>query len=334
LPTIASKRWIFRQYDSMVGTAHASTNAPSDASVVLVKGTSKALAVTTDCNSRYVYADPYIGAMIAVSEAARNIVCSGGVPLGVTNCLNFGNPYDPEVYYQFVRAVEGMGAACRRFDTPVTGGNVSFYNQNPDGPVFPTPTIGMVGLLEEAERKMTLDFKSTGDRIVLLGSLCPDLGSSQYLSQLCGISHSPAPRFDLETEYAVQQKTAELIRSGLIRSAHDISEGGLFVSLLESGFPRGLGFRVAAPDASLRADAIWFGEAQSRIVVTVDPGVWEAFRAAVGDHPFIDLGTVTDGGVQVNGSDWGPIGSWKQAYDTAIERYLNREEAGNALHSL
>ena len=145
LPTIASKRWVYNQYDSMVGTGNTSTNAPSDASVVTVKGTRKGLAVTTDCNSRYVFADPYKGAMIAVSEAARNIVCSGGEPLGVTNCLNFGNPYDPEVYYQFVHAVKGMGDACRKLDTPVTGGNVSFYNQNPDGPVNPTPTIGMVG---------------------------------------------------------------------------------------------------------------------------------------------------------------------------------------------
>ena len=153
----------------MVCTNNASTNAPTDAPVVLVKGTNKGLALTTDCNSRYVYADPYKGAMIAVSEAARNIVCSGGQPLGVTNCLNFGNPYDPEVYYQFVHAIKGMGEACRKFDTPVTGGNVSFYNQNPDGPVYPTPTIGMVGLLGKYKDKMTLDFKKEGDVIYLIG---------------------------------------------------------------------------------------------------------------------------------------------------------------------
>src|SRR4029078_1822638 len=159
LPSIASKRWVYTQYDSMVGTVNSSTNLPSDAAIVAVKGTKKGIAVTTDCNSRYVYADPYKGAMIAVSEAARNIVCSGGKPLGITNCLNFGNPYDPGVYYQFVQAIKGMGEACRKFDTPVTGGNVSFYNQNPDGPVYPTPTIGMVGLLEDIRNKMTLDFK-------------------------------------------------------------------------------------------------------------------------------------------------------------------------------
>ncbi|HEX3167226.1 MAG TPA: phosphoribosylformylglycinamidine synthase subunit PurL, partial [Chitinophagaceae bacterium] len=181
LPSIASKRWIYNQYDSMVCTNNASTNAPTDAPVVLVKGTKKGLAITTDCNSRYVFADPYKGTMIAVSEAARNIVCSGGQPLGVTNCLNFGNPYDPEVYYQFVQAIKGMGEACRKFDTPVTGGNVSFYNQNPDGPVYPTPTIGMVGLLENINEKMTLDFKEEGDVIYLLGRSTNDINSSQYL---------------------------------------------------------------------------------------------------------------------------------------------------------
>src|SRR3954470_10837309 len=161
LPNIANKRWVYIQYDSMVGAANASTNMPSDAAVVLSREAHKALTMTVDCNSRYVFADPYKGAMIAVAEAARNIVCSGGEPIGVTNCLNFGDPYDPEVYYQFVKAVEGMGDACRKFKTPVTGGNVSFYNQNPDGPVYPTPTIGMVGILDDFNNRMTLDFKQS-----------------------------------------------------------------------------------------------------------------------------------------------------------------------------
>ncbi|HEU4633007.1 MAG TPA: phosphoribosylformylglycinamidine synthase subunit PurL, partial [Flavisolibacter sp.] len=201
LPSIASKRWIYNQYDSMVGTVNASTNAPSDAAVVLVRETGKALAVTVDCNSRYVFADPYKGAMIAVSEAARNIVCSGGKPLGVTNCLNFGNPYDPEVYYQFVNAIKGMGEACRKFDTPVTGGNVSFYNQSPDGPVYPTPTIGMVGLVDDPGRKMTLNFRAEGDSIYVIGSLRDDINSSEYVHKIKGIEFSPAPHFDLEEEY-------------------------------------------------------------------------------------------------------------------------------------
>src|SRR6185436_9155036 len=211
-PNIASKRWIYTQYDSMVGTGNASTNDPSDAAVVVAKPTGKGLALTTDCNSRYVFADPYKGAMIAVSEAARNIVCSGGQPLGITNCLNFGNPYDPEVYYQFVQAIKGMGEACRKFDTPVTGGNVSFYNQNPDGPVYPTPTIGMVGLLEDINKKMTLDYKEEGDIIYLLGVNNNDIGCSEYLHKICGVKFSPAPYFNIEEEYQLQQKITELIK--------------------------------------------------------------------------------------------------------------------------
>src|SRR6187431_2299642 len=226
LPSIASKRWIYNQYDSMVCTNNSSTNAPTDAPVVLVKGTKKGLAITTDCNSRYVFADPYKGTMIAVSEAARNIVCSGGQPLGVTNCLNFGNPYDPEVYYQFVNAIKGMGEACIKFDTPVTGGNVSFYNQSPDGPVYPTPTIGMVGLLDNVDMKMTMDFKQAGDHIYLVGKSSDDINSSEYLHKIHGVEFSPAPHFDLEKEYALQQTLISLIKQGTIQSAHDIAEGG------------------------------------------------------------------------------------------------------------
>ncbi|HMW27095.1 MAG TPA: phosphoribosylformylglycinamidine synthase subunit PurL, partial [Ferruginibacter sp.] len=195
IPNIASKRWIYVQYDSMVGTGNASTNAPSDAAIVVAKPTGKALALTTDCNSRYVFADPYKGAMIAVAEAARNIVCSGGQPLGVTNCLNFGNPFDPEVYYQFVHAIKGMGEACIKFDTPVTGGNVSFYNQGPDGAVYPTPTIGMVGLLESASDKMTMDFKQEDDEIYLVGTQRNDINASEYLHKVHGVEYSPAPYF-------------------------------------------------------------------------------------------------------------------------------------------
>lgn len=334
LPSIASKRWIYNQYDSMVGTNNTSTNAPTDAAVVLVKGTSKGIAVTTDCNSRYVYADPYKGAMIAVSEAARNIVCSGGLPLGVTNCLNFGNPYDPEVYYQFVQAIKGMGEACRKFDTPVTGGNVSFYNQNPDGPVFPTPTIGMVGLLEDVSKKMTLHFRSQGDLILLIGASGNDINSSQYLAKIAGIHHSSAPHFDIDEEFALQQAVAALIGAGLLESAHDVSDGGLFISLLEAGFTNGLGFDVVANDSSIRKDAYWFGEKQSRVVVTVKSANLEKVKKALGNHPFEELGLVTDGSVEVDGMEWGQIGQWKEAYDTAIENYLSKEEAGSALSSI
>ncbi|MEY4457001.1 MAG: phosphoribosylformylglycinamidine synthase subunit PurL [Bacteroidota bacterium] len=324
LPNIASKRWVYTQYDSMVGAANTSTNAPSDAAVVLAKGTGKALAMTVDCNSKYVFADPYKGAMIAVSEAARNIVCSGGEPIGVTNCLNFGNPYDPEVYYQFVKSVEGMGAACRKFNTPVTGGNVSFYNQNPDGPVFPTPTIGMVGIVEDMKNRMTLDFKEEGDTIVLLGTQRNDIGSSEYLNKLKGVAHSSAPHFELEEEFALQQLVAQLIKDHSIESAHDISEGGLIVTLLESAYFNNKGFEVSSNNSDLRKDAYWMGEAQSRVVVSckaASVASIEAAAAKAGIATFV-MGKVTGGAVKVEGEDWGNISTWKNKYETAIENKL------------
>ncbi|MBS1973925.1 MAG: phosphoribosylformylglycinamidine synthase subunit PurL, partial [Bacteroidetes bacterium] len=334
IPNIASKKWIAVQYDSTVGAANSSTNEPSDAAVVLAKGTKKALAVTTDCNSRYVFADPYKGAMIAVAEAARNIVCSGGQPLGVTNCLNFGNPYDPEVYYQFVQAVKGMGEACRKFDTPVTGGNVSFYNQNPDGAVYPTPTIGMVGLLDSVKDKMTLDFKEEGDLIFLIGRSNNDIGSSEYLHKIKGIEFSPPPHFDINEEYELHGKIKELIKSKLLVSAHDVSEGGLFVALAESAFKNNLGFDVVASDYKIRKDAYWFGESQSRVVVTVKPEKEAQFKGLLGNHPYEALGLVTNGQLEVDGMDWGNILSWKEKYDNAIESLLRETEAESALGAL
>ncbi|HMT72713.1 MAG TPA: phosphoribosylformylglycinamidine synthase subunit PurL [Chitinophagaceae bacterium] len=333
LPSIASKRWIYQQYDSMVGTNNTSTNTPTDAAVVSVKNTTKGIAITTDCNSRYVFADPYKGTMIAVSEAARNIVCSGGQPLGITNCLNFGNPYDPEVYYQFVQAIKGMGDACRKFDTPVTGGNVSFYNQNPDGPIYPTPTIGMVGLLENVDEKMTLDFKNDYDFIYVLGEINDDINSSQYLAKVCDVEYSPAPYFELEKEFVLQQKIAELISKKIISSAHDISEGGLFVTLCESGFTRNLGFSINTKEG-VRKDAFLFGEAQSRVAVTVAPDKVETFLSLTGGIDCEMIGHVTKGEILVNEASWGEIGEWKEKYDTSIEKYLAKEDAGSALSSI
>ncbi len=333
LPSIASKRWIYNQYDSMVGTVNSSTNTPTDAPVVLVKGTKKGLAITTDCNSRYVYADPYKGAMIAVSEAARNIVCSGGQPLGVTNCLNFGNPYDPEVYYQFVQAIKGMGEACRRFDTPVTGGNVSFYNQNPDGPVYPTPTIGMVGLLEDVSKKMTLDMKEEGDVLYLVGRSQNDINCSEYLHRIVGQQISPAPYFEIEEEFALQQKISAAIKKEMIRSAHDVSEGGLFVTLCESAFHRELGFSIIT-NIEFRKDAWLFGEAQSRVLVSVSIDKVPEFEKYLADFPYEKLGVVTSGEIVVDGDFWGTIDWWKEKYDTALENFLSKEEAGSALTAI
>lgn len=334
IPNIASKRWVYVQYDSMVGAGNASTNQPSDAAIVIGKPTGKGLALTTDCNSRYVFADPYKGAMIAVAEASRNIVCSGGQPLGVTNCLNFGNPYDPEIYYQFVHAIKGMGEACRKFDTPVTGGNVSFYNQNPDGAVYPTPTIGMVGLLDSVNDKMTMYFKEEGDVIFLVGEARGDINSSEYLHKIKGVEFSPAPHFDLEEEFALQQKIAALIKAGILQSAHDVSEGGLFITLLESCFHSNLGVDVVAADSDIRKDGYWFGEAQSRVVVSVKPAQVAALRKLLGDHPFQELGFVTNGSIEIDGMNWGNIITWKEKYDTAIENLLAGTESEQALSAL
>lgn len=334
IPNIASKKFVYTQYDSMVGAGNASTNAPSDAAVVVAKPTNKGLALTTDCNSRYVFADPYKGGMIAVAEAARNIVCSGGQPLGITNCLNFGNPYDPEVYYQFVNALKGMGEACIKFDTPVTGGNVSFYNQGPDGAVYPTPTIGMVGLLDNVNEKMTLDFKDEGDLIFLIGSGSNDINSSEYLHKIHGVEYSPAPEFDLDKEFALQQKVMELIKNKIIKSAHDVSEGGLFIALIESCFNRDLGMDVVAADFNIRKDAYWFGESQSRVVVTVGEAAVPAFKKIIGSQVYEELGFVTNGSVEIDGMNWGNIETWKDRYDNAIGNILAAVKADDAVTSL
>ncbi|HYD20053.1 MAG TPA: phosphoribosylformylglycinamidine synthase subunit PurL [Flavipsychrobacter sp.] len=322
LPNIASKRWVYEQYDSMVGTGNTNTNGPSDAAVIKVHGSPKGIACTTDCNSRYVFADPYKGAMIAVSEAARNIVCSGGVPVAITNCLNFGNPYNPEVYYQFVHAIKGMGEACEKLSTPVTGGNVSFYNQSEDGPVYPTPTIGMVGVLDSLEQKMTLDFKAPGDIIYLVGKNRNDINCSEYLHHICGVTHSPVPHFDLEEEHKLQQTILRLIGMKVINSAHDISEGGMFTCLLESAMNNNLGFEVET-DKDIRKDACLFGEAQSRVIVSVNPAVHSMFEAELDDVSFTKLGVVNAGGeIKVDEESWGYISDWKEAYDTALEKLL------------
>ena len=332
IPNIASKRWVSVQYDSMVGAANASTNAPSDATVVLAKDTGIAIAMSVDCNSRYVYADPQTGAAIAVAEAARNIVCTGGEPIGVTNCLNFGNPYIPEVYYQFVKAVAGMGEACRAFNTPVTGGNVSFYNQNPEGPVYPTPTIGMVGIIEDFTKRMTLDFKRDGDTILLVGKAKSCIHSSEYLHKIKRIEFSPAPYFNMDEELLLHKAITAFVKEGCIQSAHDVSEGGVMTTLLESGFPRGLGFEVSfnalyLDETDVRNDAFWFGEAQGRVIVSVADEDMETFLtlAEAMTIEIDELGKVTDGSVTVNNQDWGTTREWKTMYDTAIEKLI--EEA-------
>jgi len=327
LPNIASKKWIYEQYDSMVGTKNMTTNRPSDAAVVNIKGTNKALAMTVDCNSRYVHADPEIGTMIAVSEAARNIVCAGGVPSAITNCLNFGNPYNPESYWQFVGAIKGMSTACLKFQTPVTGGNVSFYNQSVingvEVPVFPTPTIGMIGLLEDKEKLMTLDFKQKGDLIFIIGECAEDIASSEYLATYHGVKASPVPYFDLEKEFALHQAVNGLINNALINAAHDISDGGLYVSLVEMSIPRDLGFDIVT-DSEIREDAFLFGEGQGRVVVSVSEDQEEDFLEFMMESGvnFTLLGHVTKGKMMVDDEHYGFVSEAKDLYNNALGKIL------------
>jgi phosphoribosylformylglycinamidine synthase II len=273
-PTIASKQWAYRQYDSTVRTNTVHGPGAADAAVLRIRGTRKGIAVKTDCNGRYVYLDPRVGGRIAVAEAARNVACTGARPRAITNCLNFGNPKKPEVFFQFREAVGGMGDACIALETPVTGGNVSFYNENPSGAVYPTPTIGMVGVLEDISRATGMAFTAPGHAIVLLGDPTDELGGSEYLSWVHGVVAGAPPHCDLKKERALIDALLAAIDAGTVRSAHDCSEGGLAVALAECCMadrnkPVGATISVA-PWQSLPARAVLFGEAQGRVVVSTD----------------------------------------------------------------
>jgi len=324
---LGSKKWITEQYDTMVGTKSMGTNDPSDAGLVDVRGTDIALALTVDCNARYVYADPEEGTAIAVAEAARNIVCSGAEPSAITNCLNFGNPYNKEVFWQFVGAIKGMGKACRRFQTPVTGGNVSFYNQTvlPAGevPVFPTPTIGMLGLLMDKGNKMTLSSKKDGDLLYLIGASKNDINCSEYLVTYHGVRLSPAPHFDIEEEVALHTCIKKLILERTITSAHDVADGGLFSCLMEKGLQRDLGFEISSEEG-IRKDAFLFGEAQSRVVVSMTEVQEKAFLTVMGSSnvPFSKLGKVTAGEMKMDDISLGNIKEGKKKHENAIESRL------------
>jgi phosphoribosylformylglycinamidine synthase II len=326
-PNIASKKWVAEQYDSMVGTGNMSTNSPSDAAIFNIKGSEKAIALTVDCNSRYVYSDPEVGTAIAVAEAARNIVCSGGIPSAITNCLNFGNPYNPESYWHFVGAIKGMSKACLKFETPVTGGNVSFYNQTvtngKEVPVYPTPTIGMLGILPTKANMMSLGFKTKGDLIFLIGDSHNDVNASEYLASIHGIKLSGAPVFDLDKEYEMQEAIKEVIKQGLISSAHDVADGGLFVTLFEKGLPRGLGFDIVT-DSEIRPDAYLFGESQGRVVVSVNIEQEDDFIDFMGETnvPFSVLGHVTQAKICIDDENWGMMDDAAHIYNNALANAL------------
>jgi len=287
-PSIASKESAYKKF-TFIDKDEVVTGAGSDAAVVKIKGTKKALAISVDCNSRYCYLDPYNGAMMAVAEAARNIVCAGGRPLGVTDGLNFGNPLKPENYWQFTRCIEGLAQACRAFDTPVISGNVSFYNENPKGAVDPTPLVGMVGLIEDADKYVTQGFKNKADTIVLLGRNLPDLSGSEYL-YLIHHQKKGKPQIDLDTEKRVQQTCLEAIETGIINSAHDCSEGGLAVTLTESCITDSAGTLGAVVNLDelkqegIRMDEILFGETPSRIVVSINSHNLNALKEIADKH--------------------------------------------------
>ena len=322
-PNLASKRWIYEQYDHTVRTNSRNTAKSSAAAVVRVKESDKALVLTTDCNPAYVHADPYRGAMIAVCEAARNIVCAGGRPLAITNCLNFGNPYNPEVYWQFVESIRGMGDACRKLDTPVTGGNVSFYNQtvlkDKTEPVFPTPTIGMMGLMDNPDSMMTIDFKAAGDQIYHVGITREDLGSSEYLRQVVGIDPSPCPWFDLDIEHQYLQGMRDLIATGMVRSAQDVADGGLFTAMLESAMASNLGLEIQCPQ-HIRKDAFLFGESQGRYLISISPEKKETLETFLKDKglEYMPLGTAQSGNIHIDGEDFGSVDSWRATWETRL----------------
>jgi len=324
-PNICNKSWVFNQYDSMVRT-NTAVGPGSDAAILRVRKTGKALAMVTDCNGRYCYLNPRMGASQAVAEAARNIVCSGGKPVAVTNCLNFGNPYKPEIYYGFAEAVAGMGEACTVFNTPVTGGNVSFYNEDPERAVFPTPTIGMLGLIEDMDRITTQWFKDDGDLIYLIGENREELGASEYLNIVFGKKTGPIPELDLNHEKNVQDTVLEAIKQGLIKSAHDCSDGGLAVALAECCITereKMNGAEVFLDDA-IRTDCLLFGETQSRIVVTVDSGDAEAlFDLCVENHvPIAAIGTVGGPRLKINDLVDIPLSDLEDAYYNSLPKIL------------
>ncbi|MCP5464449.1 MAG: phosphoribosylformylglycinamidine synthase subunit PurL [Deltaproteobacteria bacterium] len=297
-PTIASKRWVYRQYDHMVMTGTVQLPG-GDAALVRVPDSDKAVAITTNCNSRYVYLDPVKGSQIAIAECGRNIVCTGAKPLAITDCLNFGNPENPEIMWQFAKSCEGLSEACDFFETPVVSGNVSLYNETNGESIFPTPTIGMVGLLKNVNQRLDTAFKNPGDAIFLFGETKAEFGGSEYLKLKTGSIQGRCPDLDLKTEKQLWDVLLDLNQKSLLQSAHDCSEGGVLVTLFESAFAKGMGFDLST-QSDLRAQEFLFSESQSRVVVSVSADNKAAFEQIVSQSgiPCLPLGKVTSNQVQ------------------------------------
>lgn len=327
LPNIASRRWIYEQFDTMAGLSNLSSEYPSDAGIIKVRGYDMALAMSVDGNSRYGRLEPRIGAMVSVAEASRNIICSGGIPLALADCLNYGDPSDPYVYSDFAESVKGISEVCKKMKIPVVAGNVSFHNLTHNGEdiasIIPTPVIGMVGKLDKLEDVMTVNFRNKGDVIFLVGRSDNDISSSEYLSFIHLINESAAPKFDLDYEIKMQGVVKDLIGKKLVSSAHDVSLGGLFVSLVECALPGGLGFDVTSP-AEIREDAFLFGESQSRVVVSVSSEQETAFldfMMDAGIH-FSALGHVTKEELRIDDVSFGFIADYARDFEKSLEGIL------------
>ncbi len=328
---VTSKNWLTDKFSAPNGGEDDDNNSyPSDAAFIDIPNSDKALTATMDCNSRYMKSDAYIGAQIAVAEAARNIVCAGGQPLALSDCLNFGNPHDPRVYGTFVESVKGITKACEDFNVPVVSGNVSFYNQRSENgqlkPITPTPVIGMLGMVDSKKHHSTLSFKHKGDMIFLVGQSRNDVNSSEYASSILNIKKSAAPYYNVEEEKELQATITLMIIKGLVRSVHDVSNGGLFFSLLESSIPLEFGFDITS-DAEIRKEAFLFGESQSRVVVSVAPEKQDDFvdfmmEAGV---PFSILGHVTKGEVRIDDESFGFIDELKHAFEKKLEVWVEGE---------
>jgi len=336
-PAIASKRWVYQQYDHMVRT-NTLVLPGMGAGVVRVKGTDRALALSVDGNGRYCYLDPYRGAILAVVEAARNVACAGGEPIGATNCLNFGNPERPEIMWQFGQAVEGITAACKALDIPITGGNVSLYNETDGKAIYPTPVLGVVGLVEDARRVVGRSFKDSGDSIILLGETHHELGGSEYLKVTQRVVAGMPPRVDLKAEKALQQLLVRGVREGLIRSAHDAAEGGVAVTLAECAFGTGgVGLKVdlpgaAAPDGWVPTSTL-FSESASRVVVSVAPdqlGALLALAKAFG-VPALEIGSTGTSRItlSINGRNVidMPVGDAEAIWDVVLDNCFKQRAA-------
>ena len=337
-PSIANKSWIYRQYDSQVRTSTVVGPGAADAAVVRLRGTNKALALKTDCNSRYVYLDPRMGGRIAVAEAARNVACTGGRPMAITNCLNFGNPKKPEVFFQFREAVFGMGDACRALGTPVTGGNVSLYNENPQGAVFPTPTIGMVGLIDDIAHITRSSFRIAGDSIVQLGAATNELGASEYLARVHRVTIGAVPVVDLDHEKRLVDALLSAIAAGLVHSAHDISEGGLAVALAEccigdQAHRFGATVNVADPDVGSARALLW-GEAQGRVLISTANAPAVLAIATAHGIPARVIGAVTaEHHLSINAGSTtleSPLAPLADAYFNAIPALMQRAATATA----